>query len=575
MAEVKTVAVDYKKAMEEAKAERLASGLEGRMDDDRALVELSKYSLLDVNGADVPNAISITLNDPGVFATNVESALGNAVEQIAVETEDKNLDTAYIEDVVKAAFAAADKRRTRIGKWALNPFLDQQMCRRGRGVARVLFRLDPKTKVLIPDIKAWDSRRFYFKMGEEDFEWGGYESTRTVGKLRAQYPKADIPGLDDEEVLVWEILDKEKQYLWVNEIEAFNQVYPIPYGRVPIAYQVVPMGSSMSDKESKVHEGESIFFLIRDLLPELNRLVSIIQTLNSKAVDDAMLWKSEKGETGAPPKFRALTKPGSMTAAELLGGAELVPYGELKRQAYLLHTMIETRIQRGSLSNLDLGIMGNQPWSAVALMEIGEGRDQVFLPRLGARGSLKQQIAEMFIEQMILIGKSTIEIGARGHQRSFQKSKLLGAYEVGFKYFIKSPKTDAARFSMAVAAGNLISEKSKRRDILQREDSDEDERWLRWEEMELLVPAVKMRRGIKALLEMAERGDKDAEAEAKLVLDTLGMTVEQTLSGNSEQIPATEKPKQPTPLVSMFGKGGSSSSQKAGNLQAQEREGGD
>ena len=555
--------IDFKKAVEDKKNELV--GLHGRMDTDRTLVELGKYELKDVNDRAVPNSISVTLNDPAVFAVNVESSLGSATEQVIVETEDKNLDTAYIEDLVKAALASANSRLVKQGRFSLNPFFDQQMCRRGRGAAKCLFRMDKKTKTLIADIVPWDTRYVYTGMGADGLDWVAYETTRSKDSILAQYPKA---GITDEEAVILDIWSKKHNEVWMDDnVQILEQKNP--WGYVPVVYQVVPMGSMMADKDSLAQQGESIFFLIRDLVPELNRLVSIIQSLNMKALDNALLWKSEEGTGATPPAHKDLTTPGSVTAADIGGGAESVNYGELKRDAYLLHTMIETRIQRGSLSNADLGIMGNQPWSAVALIEIGEGRDQVFLPRLGARGLLKQQLAEMIIDQIIQTGATSIEIGARGHKRTFDARKLVGEYEIAFKYFIKSPKTDAARSALAGTQRGLIPDRSIRRDTLQREDPEEDERWLKWEEMERLVPAIKMRRGIERLLEMAERGDVSAEAEAKLVADQMGVTVEQLLSGGTEQQPKPEEELKPSPLVPMFGGGGG----RAAQPQAQPSEG--
>ena len=566
MAEVKAK-LDFKKAIEDKKAEREASGLHARMDADRQLVELSKYALVDVNNKVVPNSISVTLNDPAVFATNVEAALSGAAEQVIVESDDKDFDTAYVEDIIKASFASANSRLSKAGRFLINPFEDQQMCRRGRGVARCLFRMG-KDKQLICDITPWDSRFFYYKMGQDGMEWGAYETVRSKGQLRAEYPKAEIMGEDNDETVVWDCFDSTRNEIWADEIEVFEQ--PHPHGYPPLVVQLVPMGSMLADKESRAAEGESIFFLIRDLIPELNRLVSIIQSLNMKALDNALLWKSQVGIEATPPRHRDLTGPGSITTADIGGGAEPVQYGELKRSAYLLHTMIETRIQRGSLSNLDLGIMGNQPWSAVALIEIGEGRDQVFLPRLGARGLLKQQLAEMIIDQIIKTGATSVEIGTRGHKRSFDVRKLQGEYEIAFKYFIKSPKIDAARFSMAVGVGNLIPDKAKRRDILQREDPEEDERQLRWEEAERLSPAIKMNRTIMSLLELAKRGDKHAEFEAEVMSAEMGMNLKQMLAGDTQQIPKPEEAEKPEPLVPLFEKGGGSA-RRAAQLKATPR----
>ncbi|GAH28677.1 unnamed protein product, partial [marine sediment metagenome] len=337
---------DYKKLIEDEKAQRETSGLHGRMDADAALVELKKFALQDVNEKDVPNSVSITLNDPAVFAANVEASLGGATEQVVVESEDKNLDTAYIEDFIRAAFAAANSRLIRQDRFPFNPYIDQQMCRRGGGGARCLFRIDKKTGILIPDIVPWDRRYTYYKVGENGVAWICYETTRLLGLVKEQYPKADISGEDSDEATVWDIFDEKHNEIWIDEKWAVSQKYQHPYDCTPVALQMVPMGSMLADKGSQAGRGESIFFLIRDLSPELNRLVSIIQSLNMKALDNALLWKSKFGVEATKdqvPKYDALTKPGAVTATDIGGGAEPVAYGDLKRSAWLLHSMIETR----------------------------------------------------------------------------------------------------------------------------------------------------------------------------------------------------------------------------------------
>jgi len=551
--------MDYLKAIEQKKGE--LSALHGRMDADKDLVNLAKYALKDVNEKNVPNAISVTLNDPAVFAANVESSLGKATEQVVVESDDKKLDTSYIEELVRAALASANSRLTKRGKFPLNPFFDQQMCRRGRGAARCLFRMD-KTGQLVTDIVPWDTRYVYYAMGPDGLAWAAYETTRSKDSILADYPKAEIT---EDFSVVLDVWDKEHNEVFI--AEKLAKEWKHPHGFTPVVLQVVPMGSMLADKDSLAHQGESIFFLIRDLVPELNRLVSIIQSLNMKALDNALLWTSKEGIEATPPSHKDLTSPGRVTSADIGGGAEPVNYGEIKRSAYLLHSMIETRVQRGSLSSIDLGTLDFQ-LSAVALVEIGEGRDQVFLPRLGARGLLNQQLADMMIDQIIKTGATSVEIGTRGHKRTFDARKLQGEYEVSFKYFIKSPKVDVARFSMAAAAGNLIPEKAKRRDILQREDPEEDERQLRWEEAESLSPAIKMDRTIRGLLEMAERGDESAGFEAELMSAEMGVNLQQMLSGNVEQQPKPEEAKKPQPMVPMFGGG---SARKAAEMKASPR----
>ena len=561
--------MDYKQAVKDKK--RDVKALEERMDADRDLVNLAAYTLNDVDNHKIPHAISVTLNDPAVFAANVESSLGNATEQVVVESDDKNVDTAYIEEFVRAALGDANTRQISQGRWALNPFFDQQTCRRGRAGARCLFRIEEDK--LIADIVPWDTRYMYYEVGPKGFAWQAYETTRSKGMILAEYPDATVNGKSGEVLDIW---SPEHNEVHVDGQLVLEQ--PHTYGVTPVCFQMVPLGSMLADKDSMQHQGESIFFLIRDLHPELNRLVSIIQSLNVKALDAALQLKSQAG-TGLlnPPSHDEVTAPDAVIPMDIGGGLEPVPYGDIKQSAILLHSIIETRVQRGSLSNLDLGIMGNQPWSAVALVEIGEGRDQVFLPRLGARGLLKQQLAHMAIEQVQNLGVSTVELGPRGHRRSFNVAKLEGEYEVTFKYFIKSPKVDIARFSMAAAAGDLIPDKAKRRDILQREDPDEDERQLRWEEAEMLSPAIKIDRTIRNLLEMAKRGDKDAAYEAEILSAEMGVNLQQMLAGSAAQIPTPGKAQEPQPLVPLLPEGRPTSGQKSADLQAtpKQEEGGE
>jgi hypothetical protein len=556
--------MDYEKAIKEKKSER--SDLHKRMDDDADLVNLAQYELKGVDDRKTPDALSVTLNDPAVFAANVESALGSAVEQITVESEDEKLDTAYIEDAVRAGFSAANFRLMKQGRYSLNPYFDQSLCRRGRGAARCLFRIVKDS--LIADITPWDPRYVYYDMGVDGLSWAAYETTRTKAQILAEYPEVAIRGKTATVIDVW---DAEHNEIWIDGKKHKEQRHS--YGYPPIAIQLVPMGSMLVEDEGNKYEGESIFFLIRDLIPELNRLVSIIQTLNQRSLDPAYLYKSKEGKTATPPDAKAMTAPGSVTSIDVSESVDPVLIGQLRQQAWLAHSAIETRIQRGSLSNFEYGTF-TQPMSAVALITIGEGRDQVFLPRLGARGFLNQQLAYMLIDQITKTGERSVEIGERGHKRTFEVSKLQGEYDIEFKYFVKSPKIDLARYSMAAAAGDLISEKTKRREILQLEDPEGEERLLAWQNAGRLSPLIEMHRTIMSLLDMAERGDEDAEVEAEILARQMGLTLEQIARGELpetlKQKPTEEKPTQPQPLMPLFGKE-TSSAKKAAELQGTPR----
>lgn len=561
--------MDYLQAIKDKEAEQ--SELTKRMDADKDLLYLSKYTLKDKKGKEIPGVINTTLNDPAVFAANVISALGATTEQIVVEGEklkDKDKETTYIEEFLEAAIGSANNRLRKQDRPDLNPFFDEQFCIRGRAGFRCLFR--EEEGVVIPDIMPLDTRYVSYEVGQGGFDWASYKTRRSKGKIKAEYD-LDISAKDAEIIDVW---DKEHFEVFIDRQKKREKAHK--YGYPPFGIQTVPLGSMLLDKDSFSHWGESIFFLIRDLIPELNRMASILQTLNMATIKGAKWIATKEGMNLqiSAEDAAAISELGAVTPIDIGGGVFLVPLSDIKNATRLLHSMIDQRIQAGSLSRLDLGTL-TFPLSAVALIEIGESRDQIFLPRLQAKALLNQQLAEMITEQVIAIGGS-VELGSRGHKRSFETSKLQGEYEVKYRYFTKSPKVDVARYSMAAAAGSLISEDTKRRDILQLQDPDGEKHKLNYELAEKLSPVIARVRVIESLIEQGE------DFEAELMAAELGMSLEQIMRGELPSQPkeaeTAGEPKAPEQLVPLFGKEGAGptsakkAAERAGMPRAEEGE---
>lgn len=532
--------MNYRAAVKEKEEEQRE--LTSRMDADKDLLYLKKYILKDLDEKPFPNIINITLNDAAVFAANVLSSLNSTSQQIAVESETVDFDTKYIEDFQKAVINSANARLRKQGRPYLNPFFDEQFSIRGRGAARCLVRMEGGE--LISDIVGWDTRYVTYEMGVDGLEWIANETTRKKGLVESEYGVAP-KGKTGKVLDVWA---KDVNEIWVDGDKVFEQENP--YGYVPVAIQTVSLGSMLADDDSLAHQGESIFFLIRDLIPELNRLTSILQTINMKTASQAMQWKTKEGTRAVPPDHEDVTAPGAITSAEVEGGLFPVPIDDIKRTATLLHQMIETRVQRGSLSSIDLGTL-QFPLSAVALVEIGEGRDQVFIPRLQAKALLNQELAEMFTKQVIDIGGS-VEIGVGEHKRKFNTSKLEGSYETTYKYFVKSPKIDIARFSVANTAERYLDKLTILKDILQREDPEGILNRKYYDMAAEISPAVMKTRIIKALMEI---GGEDEEFEAELMSAEMGMDVKRVMAGEIPEIPAVTEGGM-APPVPLLGKGG-------------------
>jgi len=517
-----------------------------RMDSDTDLLNVANRILYDTasDPKKVPNSIFVPLNDLIVFATTVESYLSDAQEQLSVTSEDKNLDTAEVESFIKAVWKAVDARwRKGIGtggkQLTFNPFLDQQTTRRGRTSIACIFRIE--NDELICDMRSWDSRYSVQGFDSKGHAYSSYLTTRIPDLVAQEYPKIKLPSTNElvEVRDVWTRTDNE---VW---IAGQKEVYPHSYGEVPVVHEIVPIGAMTMDNNSLKYEGESIFLMLRDIFPKLEDYASIIASLNMKELDHALQEKVEKDDlTGNPPLHDQVTDPRSVT--KTTGGFSPVPIGELKTQAESLHQMLETRMQRGGISNFDMGTF-SQAMSAVALIRVGQGRDKVYSPRLSTRGLAKQDLTEMFIRQILAevkrTGKRTLTIG----RQTYDVSILQGQFDIEYKYSIKDATIDAARQSIASAQRGTLPARAILTGTLQREDPDGDLRQMYIEQAERDFPTIRKYRIIKALAEEAEKGDDDADIEAQMAAAELGITLDQVLAGN---IPQSEpmgevKPSQP------------------------------
>ena len=552
------------------------SELDTRMQADVDLLHLKDYVMRgppDVEGKrhTIPGIVNSTLNKPAIFGDNVVAALGAVKQQVIVESEDDRFDTHKVEEFLDSAFDAANASLIKKRLPQLNPFADVQICFRGRTGRRILFR--EVDGVLIPDIMSWDGRYIRFKMGEEELDWAAYPTRRTRSEIEGQYGIV----IKDKFARILDVWTKDHNEVWIDEKRVAVGKDGKPrreehnYGYVPVVIEIVTTGygDMLLDEGRIKYEGESIFNKIRDVVPQMNMLMSILSTLNLLSVKRPAQWLSSGGATATAPDYDEALAPGSITSVDAEGGIKTIDFGDALRAAEIADRKLEKAIQEGSFTDIDIGNV-QQPFSAVALITIGESRDQDLLPRLASKETLNIATAEMIIKQVIQIG-GTIKLGATGHKKTFSTGILKGEYSVDYKYFIKSPKIDIARISMAGQAERGYSRLEIYTNVLQAEDPEGMLTDWYSQLAEVIDPNVLKLRIVLNLLEKADEGDEDAEMEAFVMAQGMNLSIEQIKAGIVPETPQIPQGEEPIPLLPEGGRiGGSvpSSAKRAGELQS-------
>jgi len=554
---------DPLKLHDEKKAE--LADLYKRMDDDQDLITKVDYVMKDKAGKAVDNVISMQGNRPQVFAAYVEAALNKADEKIYVESDDESLDTSVIEDAIRDIFDSVNAKRRRQGLWGIDPVLDQFNCRRGGGGIRVLCQELPGTDgehYIDIDMSPWDRRYTTVIMGSDGIAQAGLEMTKAKDVIESESWAIEqgftISGKSAVTVEIW---TPKANYIYVDKNLVFEQANI--WGFVPVVFQNVPIGSMLSDEDNAVYEGESYLFMIRHLIPEFSRLVSILQTKNFEAVMPPIQVKTD-GNLDNDFYVKA-TAPGAATPVKDLNAIHPIQFEGIKQSALVLLQEINSAIDDGSLSRITLGALPSGGLSAVALLQVEQGQGQVYMPRLGTRGLQKQGAAEMAIAQILALKQSSIELGAKGHKKVYQTAKLQGEYDISFVYTNKNPESDYARLSIGKGYVGVLDELTILSDILKRDDPEGDLAKLKRQQLRQLVPPLQIYDGLVSLSKLYEDGDESVAPEIEIAEQYLNITLDQMKAGQLPQQGQVEQPSGETEIPVIAG--GVSSSKKAADLK--------
>lgn len=548
--------MNYKTLIKEKEVD--FSKLFARMDTDKSLYYLEQFILKDEHNRKVPGVNNLTLNDPRTFADRAIAAIAGADMQVVIEGDGlSDKATTYTEHFLADIFSLADERIAAKGLGSLYQFLSGQSCLRGHIAARCLMRVDGDE--FIPDILPCDTRFLTYERDEDGLSWASYKTTRSKAQVQSKYGI----GTTKKNAEVQDFWDKEKNIVGVGGREAKTQEHDL--GCTPFIIEQVMAGAVLLDNDFVEHNGESIYAADRALYPELNRVATILHTLNMMSFKAPMQKQYKDPNAATRPDL----PPYGVGAVIPVAEGELylpMPIQDIRAATRLLYAMLDARIQRGSLPAVDYGNL-TFPLSAVAISSLTESKDQIYLPRFQALALFYRALAKMVIKQYIE-GGIDAEIATGGHKAKYSPDKLEGDYSISFKFYNISPEQNIANYSVASAARPYVSEDTIKRDILKLEDPDGEKSKRLSEMADKVVPALALYKMAKAKIEAGE------EVEAQLIANQLGLSLDQLKSGKLEQPNATpERETEPAlPLLGRRGTGGVIGPGKSSGKRASELE---
>ncbi len=473
----------------------------------------------------VPQIVNMTLNDAALFAFRSIGILQAANPQTIVSSKEGKRNS-YIEECLADYYITVDEQmgnRAIIGQY---PYHAEKSCVRGSLAAHVLNRKGKDGKLIV-DVRPLDTRYYWYDMGMDGLNWDAYLTRQSKTYIQE---KLDHDIGNEKDALVYDVYTRKKHLAWVGQGETAHQKKDEehPYanenggeGYVPTIFKRVPSGSMLADPDNVAHEGESIFALNRLLYPEMNRLATVLSNLTMASFFGARQYASEAGEKANPEALPFGL--GVVASVEKGGGYSLIPVNDIRNASRLEYAMLDGRLQRGSLPNIDYGNL-SFPLSGAAIYRLTESKDMIFIPRLQCFAEFYRAMSRMVIKQIIQMGLP-IELGDEGFRTEYKPEQLKGSYKIEYKYFSESREQKLAEITEAQAMRGLIPDAAIRVEILKRRNPERDEDGLADEQAERDDVRIRLLRRVHRLINRREQttgGEaKRYDTEAKLTLKAL------------------------------------------------------
>lgn len=452
-----------------------------RMDTDADLAKRKAYTLVDEKGRKIKNCDHVTLPKAAIFANRANAITASANQQIIISGEGlKDDKTHKIETFYRHCFTIADELLRLRNMPPAFTFHSQNVNLRGRIGQRVIVEIDDEDKLHV-EIVPMDYRFAVYDFDDKGLAWHSYTTTRSRSIIEATYEGVAVKGKTGKVIDFW---TRDANYVFVDGQIVISEENA--NDEVPIVMAYSPAGLMFLDDDIEENRGESIFWLNRSMYDEANKVVSIIQTLNTGALFPPM----QKEYDEIPNQKPDSPLGGSRTIVPVKKGEMYhpMPREDVYQATRMSWSIIDSHIQQGSFSTIEFGTL-QFPLSAVALENLAEGRELVLAPGLQALSQMYLGSCAMIKRQFMKLDRS-VELKGIAPKGTYAPSDLDYDCDITFKYFTGSRKYALAGISEAQAIGNLASNDYKRRELIKMENPDEEAKKIAAEQAEIMHPEL-------------------------------------------------------------------------------------
>ncbi len=464
-----------------------------RQDTDADLAKRKAFTLVDDKNKKIPNCDHVTLPKAANFINRANAITASANQQLIIagvkDVQRNNLEAFYNE-----GFRSADEALVNRNESIAFTFHSHMINTRGRIGHRIIVEIDEETGRLKVEIIPWDFRYVTYEFDKFGLAWASRFITMSKTAIDAAYGEGKARGKTG---VVRDFWSRSNNFVFVDEKSVLQEANDS--GEVPVAMALSPAGLHFQDKDMEENRGESILWLSRDLYKEANKIISIVQTLNTGALFPPLQKEYEEIPTTQPPTPQGGTRT-VVPYKKADGEYKPMPRQDVYQATRMAWSIVDSHIQQTSFSTSQMGTL-QFPLSSLALEELNEGQELVLANSIQALSLMYLQTSQIMARQFIALEGSVPVTDKEGKEIKISSKDVEEKHDISFTYFTNSRKFILAGISESRDIGNLVDDGYKREHLLKLENPEAVGAAVEAQEAKDMHPELKVYEQLKSFVE--------------------------------------------------------------------------